>query len=135
MTDILETAARGANKATASLAVIAIGVSAVLVAGIGTAVAVGSAIGGGQQPEDVLPKSAIAMAKIDLAPTLGQRKAVYDLSRKFDKVEVKSVSTLKDDLLAAFFESSGTDLNYNNDIKPWLGDRAGVAAVPDNSPD
>ena len=135
MTDVLETTTRGANKATASLAVVAIGVSAVLVAGIGTAVAVGSAIGGGQQPEDVLPKSAVAMAKVDFAPSLGQRKAVYDLSRKFDKVQVKSVNTLKDDLLQAFFENSGTDLNYRNDIKPWLGDRAGIAAVPDNSQD
>jgi hypothetical protein len=132
MSDILETTAKGASKATASLAVVAIGVAAVLTAGIGTAVAVGSAIGGGQQPEDVLPKNAIALAKVDLAPSLGQRKAVYDISRKFDNVDVKSVGSVKDDLLAALFESDGT-LDYRKDIKPWLGDRAGVAAVPDNT--
>jgi hypothetical protein len=132
MSDILETTAKGASKATASLAVVAIGVAAVLTAGIGTAVAVGSAIGGGQQPEDVLPKNAIALAKVDLAPSLGQRKAVYDISRKFDNVDVKSVGSVKDDLLAALFESDST-LDYRKDIKPWLGDRAGVAAVPDNT--
>ncbi|MDT7573612.1 MAG: hypothetical protein QOE05_3786 [Actinomycetota bacterium] len=134
MTDILETTAKPANKAAASLAVLAIGVAAVLTAGIGTAVAVGSAIGGGPQPEDVLPKSTIAMAKIDLAPSLGQRKAVYDLSRKFDDVEVKSVESVKDDLLQAFFESDDT-LDYRKDVKPWLGDRAAFAAIPDNSDD
>jgi hypothetical protein len=135
MADILSTTTRGAGKAPAGLAVLAIGVSAVLVAGVGTAVAVGSAIGGGQQPEDVLPKSAIALAKVDLAPSIGQRKAVYDLSRKLDQVQVKSVKTLKDDLLRGFFDSTGTDLSYDSDIKPWLGDRAGVAAVPDSSED
>ncbi|MDX6197235.1 MAG: hypothetical protein QOJ79_386 [Actinomycetota bacterium] len=134
MTDILETTARGASKATASLGVIAIGVSAVLVAGIGTAVAVGSSIGGGQQPEDVLPKNVIALAKVDLAPSLGQRKAVYDLSRKFDKVDVKSADSVKDDLLKALFESDST-VDYQKDIKPWLGDRAGIGAIRDESAD
>jgi hypothetical protein len=132
MSDILATTVKGTGKATASLAVVAIGVAAVLTAGVGAAVAVGSAIGGGQQPEDVLPKSAIALAKVDLAPSLSQRKAVYDLSRKFDNVDVKSVSSVKDDLLAALFASAGT-LDYRKDIKPWLGDRAGVAAVPDST--
>jgi hypothetical protein len=135
MTDILSSTAKAAGKPASSLAVIAIGVSAVLVAGVGTAVAIGSAIGGGPQPEDVLPKNTIAVAKIDLAPSLGQRKAVYDLSKKFDNVDVKGVESLKDDLLEQFFESSGTELNYDNDIKPWLGDRAAIAAVSDNSED
>jgi hypothetical protein len=135
MTDILSTTNKGTGKPPAGLAVIAIGVSAVLVAGVGTAVAVGQAIGGGQQPEDVLPKNVVALAKIDLAPSLGQRKAVYDLSRKFDNVDVKSVETLKDDLLESLFENSGTDLDYNNDIKPWLGDRVGIGAIPDASED
>jgi hypothetical protein len=135
MTDILETTARGTGKAPASLAVIAIGVSAILVAGVGTAVAVGSAVGGGQQPEDVLPKNAIAMAKVDLAPTLGQRKAIYDISRKFDNIDVHSVESVKDDLLEALFESSDDSLDYDTDIKPWLGDRAAIAAVPDGSAD
>jgi hypothetical protein len=134
MTDILSTPARSASKGPASLAVLAIGVSAVLVAGIGTAVAVGESIGGGQQPEDVLPKSAVAFAKVDLAPSLGQRKAVYDLTRKFDNIDTKSVETIKDDLLKALFESNDS-LDYQKDIKPWLGDRAAVAAVPDSSSD
>lgn len=134
MTDILGTTTRAAGRAPAGLAVIAIGVTAVLVAGIGSAVAVGAAVGGGQQPEDVLPKNAIAVVKVDLAPSLGQRKAVYDLSRKFDQLDVKSVASVKDDLLKALFESDGT-LDYDKEVKPWLGDRAGIAAVPDDSDD
>jgi hypothetical protein len=132
MTDILSPPIRTARKGPAGLAVLAIGVSAVLVAGIGTAVAVGESIGGGQQPEDVLPKSTIAFAKVDLAPTLGQRKAVYDLTRKFDSIDTKSVATIKDDLLAALFKSTDS-LDYEKDIKPWLGDRAAIGAVPDSS--
>ena len=134
MSDILETTTRGASKGPAGLAVVAIGVAAVLVAGIGTAVAVGQAIGGGQQPEDVLPKNVIALGKVDLAPSLGQRKAVYDLSRKFDNVDVKSVESVKDDLLEALLETDDS-LDYQKDIKPWLGDRAGIGVVPDDSED
>src|SRR3954470_9489031 len=134
MTDILSTETRRAGKAPASLAVLAIGVSAVLVAGVGTAVAVLGGLGGGRQPEDVLPKNVIALAKVDLAPTLGQRKAVYDLSRKFDQVQVKSVASVKDDLLESLFKNDAS-LDYRKDVKPWLGDRAAIAAVPDGSED
>jgi hypothetical protein len=134
MTDILSTTSKGTGP-VAGLTAIVIGASAVLVAGIGTAVAVGSAIGGGQQPEEVLPKKSIAVMKVDLAPSLGQRKAVYDISRKFNGVQPKSVETVKDDLLEALFNSDGTDLDYATDVKPWLGDRVAVAVVPDSSED
>jgi hypothetical protein len=135
MTDVLSTTTKGTSNKAPGLVIVAIGVSAFLTAGIGSAVAVGSAIGGGQQPEDVLPKNTIAIAKVDLAPKLGQRKAVYDISRKFGSVHAKSVESVKDDLLATLFDSATTSVDYAKDIKPWLGDRAAVAVVPDNSPD
>jgi hypothetical protein len=112
---------------------IAIGTAAVLVATVGSAVAVGRAIGGGQQPEDVLPSTAIAVVKVDLNPPLGQQKAVYDLSKKFKNVKINRESSVKDDLLSQLFNDQTQDLNYTNDIKPWLGDRVAIAAVPDKS--
>ncbi|MBK5305083.1 MAG: DUF3352 domain-containing protein [Frankiaceae bacterium] len=131
MTDLLSSTTTAAKRGPVpTMAAIAIGMSAVLVAGVGTAVAVGSAIGGGQQPEDVLPASSIALAKVDLAPSLGQRKAVYDISKKFPTIDAHSPESIKDDLLEALFDQSGDLLDYDTDVKPWLGDRVGIAAVP-----
>jgi hypothetical protein len=110
------------------------GAAAVVLLGGGTALAVGHFLGGGgQQPEDVLPANAVGVVKIDLDPSLGQKKALYDLSRKFPRVHAKGTGSIKDDLLGAMF--TGSSMNYDRDVKSWLGDRVAVAAVPDASPD
>jgi hypothetical protein len=113
------------------LPAVAIGVAAVLIAGAGI-VTVGFA-GGGAQPEDVLPANVVAMTKVDLDPSLDQKKAVYQLSKKFKGLKTSSETSIKDDLLSVLFED--TDLDYAKDVKPWLGDRAAVGAVPDDSED
>jgi hypothetical protein len=110
------------------------GAAAVVLLGGGATVAVGHYLGGGgQQPEDVLPASAVGVVKVDLDPSLGQKKALYDLSRKFPRVHAKGTGSIKDDLLGAML--SGSSMSYDRDVKPWLGDRVAVAAVPDGSPD
>lgn len=132
MTDLLSSTARAPRQAPVpTVATILIGVTAVLVATVGSAVAIGSAIGGGQQPEDVLPASAIALVKVELAPSLSQRKAVYDLSRKFPRLKAASEQSVRDDLLRQLIAQSGERLDYDRDVKPWLGDRVGTAVVPD----
>ncbi|MCU1588968.1 MAG: hypothetical protein JWP11_224 [Frankiales bacterium] len=134
MSDLLSSTSRPTNRAPVpTLTALAIGVAAILIAGVGSVFAVGQAIGGGQQPEDVLPASAIAVVKVDLAPSLGQRKAVYDISRKFSGVHAKSVGSVKDDLLSQLLTDNSQKLDYSRDIKPWLGDRVAVAAVPNGT--
>jgi len=84
--------------------------------------------GGGTQPEQVLPAGALAFAKIDLDPAANQKVAVYSLTRKFPDLAKQNGNedrALKDSVVAGAFEGSG--LSYDQDIKPWLGDRAAVA--------
>lgn len=85
--------------------------------------------GGGTQPEDVLPSTVVAVAKIDMDPAFGQKRAIYQLSRKFPRSGTKGTASVKDDLLRSLFE--GSDFTYDRDIKPWVGQRAAIGAVPD----
>ena len=108
--------------------------AAVVLFGAGAAYGVGHYLsGGGQQPEEVLPANAVAVVKLDLDPAFGQKKALYDLSRKLPGVKAKGVGSLKDDLLRSLFPATKTGMSYDRDIKPWLGDRVAIAAVPDTS--
>src|SRR4051794_12129502 len=132
MTDVLSSNTPLTRQAVPWMAAIAIGTTAVLVAAVGTAVAVVGSVGGGEQPEDVLPSTSVAMVKVDLDPPFAQQKAVYDLSKKFPSVHADSVGSIKDDLLSSLFYNE-SDLAYATDIKPWLGDRAAVAAVPSSN--
>ncbi len=86
----------------------------------------------GVQPERVLPADTVAFAKIDLDPAADQKVAVYRLSGKFPKVSrgAGNIEQEKNSLLAAVFGDQD-GLDYNTDIKPWLGDRIAIAAVPD----
>ncbi|WP_170970161.1 DUF3352 domain-containing protein [Nocardioides jishulii] len=87
--------------------------------------------GGGAQPEDVLPANTLAFVKVDMDPAAGQKVNLYKLSKKFEDVEVSSEDSIKDDLLEPLFADSLDGIDYDKDIKPWLGDRAALAAIPD----
>ena len=103
---------------------------AVLAAGGAYAFTHSALSGGGTQPDDVLRSGAIALAKVDLNPSLGQKLAVWQLSQKFPEAfNAGSKDTvLKDSVVAALLRD--TPLSYDNDVKPWLGDRAAVAVYP-----
>lgn len=95
-------------------------------------------LAGGQQPADVLPGTAVAYARVDLNPSAGQKVAAIRFMMKFPSVKDKlGLSGDQDDLRQKLFEqikkSAGDNLanvDYDKDIKPWLGDRAGVAVLP-----
>src|SRR3954464_14115362 len=114
MTDVLSSSTSPNRQKVPWTAAIAMGTAAGLVAVVGTAAAVVGAVGGGQQPEDVLPASSVAMVKVDLDPPFAQQKAVYDLSKKFPGVHADSVKSVKDDLLSSLFYNS-SDLSYATD--------------------
>lgn len=106
------------------------GAAALVVAG--TAWAAASYLsGGGAQPEDVLPASVVAVAKVDLDPAAGQKLAVYRLAQRFPstKDDVRDEDDLKDQLLRTLLDGN-PDVDYARDVEPWIGDRAAVAAVP-----
>jgi hypothetical protein len=107
-----------------------IGAGAIAVAG--SAVAFAAVLGGGgAQPEDVLPASALGMVKLDLDPSASQKIAVYRLAERFPSLQdqVQDSDSVKDELLSALFENQD-DIDYEADIQPWIGDRVGAALLP-----
>jgi hypothetical protein len=127
-------AAPPAKKPGRLLGAIAGTAAAVVLIGAGAAFGVGHYLGGGgQQPEDVLPANTAAVVKVDLDPPLSQKAALYRLSRSFPQLHLHGQDSIKDDLLRPLFTNES--MSYDQDVKPWLGDRVAVAAVPDSSAD
>lgn len=116
-----------------TVAVIASAVVVVLVAAGGFAAWRWFA-GGGPRPAEVLPASTFALVTVDLDPSGGQKVEAIKTLRKFpefrDQVGLKPDS----DPLKRLFEEAqkdGTckDLDYQRDIKSWVGQRFGVGGV------
>jgi hypothetical protein len=84
----------------------------------------------GASPEEATPADAVAFGKVDLDPAAGQKLAVYRLAKRFPKTEVKSDKSVTDDLLKSVFSSAGDAVDYERDIKPWIGKRAAIAGIP-----
>ena len=86
----------------------------------------------GAQPAEALPAGTIGYASIDLDPSGGQKIEAFRMIQKFPALE-KELDGLDadDDILAKAFEDleEECDLTYEDDVKPWLGYRFGVAAV------
>jgi Protein of unknown function (DUF3352) len=90
----------------------------------------------GSQPDQWAPANSIAFVKLDLDPAASEKIAALRFEQKFpDAPHVTSADQLKDALLDDVFNnSSGSDkIDYATDVKPWLGDRVGLAVYPDAS--
>ncbi|MFL6099102.1 MAG: DUF3352 domain-containing protein [Actinomycetales bacterium] len=126
---------RGLGKG--KLVAIGAGVVAVAGIGIGAALAAGALGGGGAQPDSFVPASAAAYASVDLDPSLGQKVDALRFLRKFPSARSSLGST--DDIRQWFFDQVTKDdphlskLSYDRDVKPWIGDRFAVAAVPSST--
>ena len=123
-----EPARRGGRSS--ALLIGLVGAGALTVAG--AAVAVASFLGGGgAQPEEVLPRSSMAMVKLDLDPAAGQKLAIYRLGKRFPSLsdDLRDADEVKDELLSALFQDV-EEVEYERDIRPWIGDRVALAMVP-----
>ncbi|ANS78871.1 hypothetical protein SGUI_1475 [Serinicoccus hydrothermalis] len=109
------------------------GVAAAAVIGGGTAFALMMG-GGGDRPDSVLPGEVAAYAQIDLDPSAGQKVAAVrffqgldsDLEQRFSDGEWR-------EWVWEQLEEQGEapeGVSFEEDIEPWLGDRAGVAMMP-----
>jgi hypothetical protein len=110
----------------------------VLVAGgavvAGGAWAATSFLATGSQPAEALPDSTIAYFSVDLDPSGGQKIEAIRTLRKFPAFTDKINLETDDDLRERFFEEvvkSGEceGLDYAEDVEPWVGSRAAMAAV------
>ncbi|SEM18802.1 DUF3352 domain-containing protein [Nonomuraea pusilla] len=126
--------ARPAGKGGKGWLVAVAAALAVVLLGGGAVWAVGAIGGGGTQPNEVLPASSIAYARLDLDPAANQKLALFQIARKFT---VTKDSFQGEDPRKALFEALREDggddlakLDFAKDVDPWLGNRLGVAVVP-----
>ena len=117
------------RRRSRALAPIAAAVALVLVVA-GGSLAYQALDGGGEQPERWAPPNSFAFAKLDLDPPAGQKVAAYRLSRHFpDAPDATNADELRDKAVEGILSETG-ELDYERDVKPWLGKRMAVAAFP-----
>lgn len=134
----MTTSSAGAAAAKSKTPLIVGGLAVLAVAGAGGAYALGAfdgipGIGNDAQPADVLPGNSIMYASADFDPSAAQKISAFRLLEKLP--DAKSALDSGDPKKAVFDmiakdneHMSGID--YEQDVKPWLGDRAGMAMLP-----
>jgi hypothetical protein len=88
--------------------------------------------GTGPQPAEALPDSTIAYVSVDIDPSGKQLLEARETLEKFPLWNDQDISSKKDLREAVFDEvlaEAPCDLDYTDDVEPWLGDRAAAAAV------
>src|SRR5689334_24386729 len=90
--------------------------------------------GTGPRPAEVLPASTFALVSVDLDPSGGQKVEAIKTLRKFPAFRDKVGLEPDSDPLERLFEQmqkDGTcqDLDYDRDVKSWVGQRLGVGGV------
>ncbi|SED30741.1 Protein of unknown function [Nocardioides exalbidus] len=88
----------------------------------------------GAQPAEALPASTIAYASVDLDPSGGQKIEAIKTLRKFpaftDEINLDTDDDLRERLFEEITKSGECEgLDYADDVKPWLGSRAAIAAI------
>ncbi len=91
--------------------------------------------GGGTQPDQVVPANTVAFAKLDLNPSASQKIAAARLLHRIPKFGAGFSGGSSDWRKAIFDGLSGNDslppgVDFDHDVKPWLGKRAAVAVLP-----
>jgi hypothetical protein len=123
--------ARGSRRGTV---VAAVSLLVVAVLGGGAYAAYAFLDGGGPQPADVLPASTVAVVSVDLDPSAGQKIAAIKTIRKFPALKKSLGLDAGDDLRQFVFdkilkEGDCHGVDFDTDVKPWIGKRAALAAV------
>jgi hypothetical protein len=109
-----------------------VGVSAVSVGGY---LAFGALSGGGDQPEKHLPGTALAMAKVDLDPSAGQKIDAIRFARKFPGgKDLREDGDPRQQLWEKITKDVDGAPNWAS-AQQWLGDRAAVAILPGTGKD
>ena len=88
----------------------------------------------GSQPAEALPANALMYASVDLDPSGGQKIEAIRTLKKFpafnDEIDLETDDDLRERMFEEITKSGECEgLDYDKDVKPWLGSRAAVAAV------
>ncbi|MGC1209091.1 MAG: DUF3352 domain-containing protein [Ornithinimicrobium sp.] len=140
MADQLETEFSGKRSARPVLLIGAAGVAALTIGG--GAFAVNAMMGGGgDQPSTAMPSSVAAYMQIDIDPSVGQKVAALQFFQGMDTTELEEMrdgkgrEALFDWIAEDDPEGPLADMNYEEDVEPWLGDRAGIGVMPGDTTD
>jgi hypothetical protein len=90
----------------------------------------GSGASGGNEkanPDDVAPKNSLVWITAQIRPEGSQKDAVNAIAKKV--LGVGDPGKRIEELLNQQAKSSKSKFNYADDVKPWLGRRAGVAVI------
>ena len=88
----------------------------------------------GPQPAEALPADTLGYVSVDLDPSGGQKIEALKTLNKFpafkDYVGINADDDLRKEIFARIQdEAHCDDIDYADDVEPWLGDRAAFAAV------
>lgn len=113
---------------------VGLGVGAAAVIGGGAYAAVQVMGSQGEQPDSVLPASAAAYFRVDVDPSMGTKVAAVRFFQGLDpEAQARLESGEWREYVWEKLAEEGdvpAELDYETDIEPWLGDRAGVAVIP-----
>jgi hypothetical protein len=123
----------GRGRSFGLVAIIASVVAVVVIAAGGYA-AYRFFFGGGPRPAEVLPASTFALVTVDLDPSGGQKVEAIKTLRKFPTFREKSGLTPDADPIKRLFDEvqdqgQCKNLDYERDIKSWIGQRVGLGGV------
>lgn len=95
----------------------------------GGAAAWAALFAGGTQPDEVLPGNAVAFVRVDLDPSAGQK---VEALKVIDKLPGGSHDDLRKDIWKTIADGDSTlgKIDYDKDIKPWVGNRVGAVLLP-----
>jgi hypothetical protein len=130
--DRLEPSGRPPGRSRRRTATVGIAAAAVLgVAGAG-AWGVAQFLDGGTAAAAAVPQNALAYVSVDLDPDGGQKLEVARTLRKFPaiKEEVGSGDDLRRWIFDAVSEEIPCELDFGDDLDPWLGNKAAFAVLP-----
>lgn len=88
----------------------------------------------GPQPSEALPADTLGYAAVDLDPSGQQKIEAFRLLRKFpaftDEIDLDSDDDLRRRIVEESLEGTDCDVDFEQDVEPWLGMRFAAAAVP-----
>lgn len=79
----------------------------------------------------ITPIDALALLSLNLDPSIEQKRNLLNIVRRFPDAREKAKGEFedaRDTLIAEMLEDTG--LEYENDVKPWLGNEVAVAVLP-----
>ncbi len=117
--------------------IVGAGVAAVVVGAGATTWAAFSFFNSGPQAAEAFPADTLALVSIDLDPSASQKVAAFKLANRVPSLKDDLGLHSGDDLRRKLFDGlidSECDLDYDDDVEPWIGSSAGVGVVGRTDP-